>query len=125
MKNDATTAAESANKRTVRSFMETFSRNDQAGVLATLTDDVIWDMPGTYHHQGKDAFRKEMSNPDFEGPCPITLTRLVEESGVVTAEGTVATRRKGGDAMRFAFCDVFEMRGGKIARLISYVQPMK
>ena len=40
---------------------------------------------------------------------------------VVVAEGTVRTARTDGVVMTLAFCDVFEMRGGKIRRLVSYL----
>ena len=39
----------------------------------------------------------------------------------MVAEGTVLTHRKDGAALHLAFCDVFEMQGGKIRRLISYL----
>ena len=49
------------------------------------------------------------------------MTRLTEENEVVVAEGTVRTARTDGVVMTLAFCDVFEMRGGKIRRLVSYL----
>jgi ketosteroid isomerase-like protein len=42
---------------------------------------------------------------------------------VVVAEGVVRTQRKDGVTLILAFCDVFEMRGGKIRRLVSYLMP--
>jgi hypothetical protein len=42
---------------------------------------------------------------------------------VVIAEGTVRTQKRDGAILHIAFCDVFEMRAGKIRRLISYLMP--
>lgn len=44
---------------------------------------------------------------------------------MVVAEGLVRTQRKDGTFLNLAFCDVFEMYGGKIRRLISYLMETK
>lgn len=51
----------------------------------------------------------------------ITVTRMTEEDDVVVAEGFVRTQQTDGMMLNLAFCDVFEMRGGKIRRLVSYL----
>src|SRR4051812_27033784 len=103
-----------SNKKIIEEYMEAFRRGDHARVLATLTDDVVWDLPGAFHLVGKAAFDKEMENPAFEGHPDIKTTRLTEEDDVVVAEGTVRARKKGGEIVDLDFCDVFEMRGGRI-----------
>lgn len=114
-----------ANKRTVENYMEAFGRSDHEQVLACLTDDVEWIIPGAFHLHGKEAFDKEIENAAFVGRPVITVTRLTEENDVVVAEGSVRTQRKDGVVMDLAFCDVFEMHGGKIRRLISYLMATK
>jgi uncharacterized protein len=109
------------NKRTVERYMEGFRRGDHEGILDCLTDDVEWIIPGAFHLSGKKAFDAEIENPAFEGHPEITVTRLTEESDVVVAEGTVIARKKGGERLTLAMCDVFEMRDGKIHRLTSYL----
>ena len=54
----------------------------------------------------------------------IVITRLVEEDDVVVAEGTVRTERTSGEVLELAYCDVFVMRHGTIAKLASYVMTM-
>ena len=39
----------------------------------------------------------------------------------MVTEGSVRTQRRDGTVLNLAFCDVFEMHGGKIRRLISYL----
>lgn len=111
----------SRNKETVERYMEAFSRTDHAAILTCLTDDVEWIMPGFFRLSGKSAFDAEIENDAFVGSPTIEVTRLIEEDDVVVAEGTVRTARKDGGALDAVFCDVFEVRRAKIARLISYV----
>lgn len=109
------------NKKTVELYMETYGRTDHAGILSCLTDDVEWVVPGAFHTHGKDEFDQQIEGVDFAGSPLITVTRLTEENDVVVAEGSVRTQRKDGATIELVFCDVFEMRDGKIARLISYL----
>jgi ketosteroid isomerase-like protein len=111
----------SENTKTVQRYMDAYGRSDHAAVLACLTDDVEWIVPGVFQLSGKTAFDAEIENPAFVGRPAITVTRLTEEHDVVIAEGSVRTTKKEGDVVNIAFCDVFEMQGTKVKRLISYL----
>jgi ketosteroid isomerase-like protein len=115
----------SPNNRVVEKYLDGFRKGDHEQVLSCLTDDVVWDLPGAFHLVGKEAFDKEIENPAFQGRPRITITRTTEENDVVVAEGTVRTQKKTGEFLNLAFADVFEMRGGKISRLISYLMEVK
>jgi uncharacterized protein len=112
----------SRNKATVEEYMAAFRVTDKQRIGATLTDDVTWDLHGVYHHEGKEAFLREVTNDAFQGHPDITVTRLVEEHDVVVAEGKVRAQKKDGSCINLTFCDVFVMRQGKIASLTSYLQ---
>lgn len=111
------------NKRTVDRYMEAFRRGDHEAVLSCLTDDVEWEIPGLFLVRGKDAFDGHIEDEGFTGRPAIVVTRMTEENGVVAAEGTVRTQRTDGTIVNLAFCDLFEMRDGKIRRLVSYLVP--
>ena len=113
------------NKRTVEEYMEGFRRSDHARILACLTDDVEWEIPGVFRLTGKEAFDREIENAEFEGSPAITVERVTEENDVVIAEGSVLTRRTDGDVLQLRFCDVFEMQDGRIKCLISYLMEVK
>lgn len=113
------------NKQTIERYIDGFNKLDHAQVLDRLTDDVEWVMPGFFHHVGKEAFDKEIENPAFEGTPVIALTRMTEENDVVIAEGTVLATKKGGEKLPLVFCDVFEMRGGKIRKLVGFIAERK
>ena len=114
----------SANKETVRRYMEAFAQWDHAAVLACLTDDVEWVVPGAFHLVGRDAFDREIEGRGAAGPPEITVTRMVEEDEVVVAEGTVRSALKDGSALSLVFCDVLLMRNGQIRHLTSYLMPL-
>jgi ketosteroid isomerase-like protein len=101
--------------------MDSFKELDHGKILSCLTDDVVWDMPGFFHHEGKEAFDKEIENDAFTGKPDIKVTRMIEEGNIVVAEGSVKASLKDGQPFDAMFCDVFEFRGEKISRLISYV----
>jgi uncharacterized protein len=114
-----------ANKQTVRRYMDAFGRSDHAAVLGCLTDDVEWEIPGVFHVRGREAFDKEIENEAFVGRPAITVSRMTEENDVVVAEGSVRAQRSDGSPLSLRYCDVFVMRGEKIRELISYLMELK
>ena len=116
---------ESKRKAVVETYFDGFRRSDHAQILACLTDDVAWDLPGYTHLTGKDAFDREIENDEFVGSPTLTVDRLIEEDGTVVAIGNGETTHKSGERRRFAFCDVFTFAGDKIERVESYLVPLK
>lgn len=114
----------SPNKKTVQQYIDGFNATDHAMILDCLTDDVVWVMPGTYHHEGKSAFDNEIENPNFTGTPVIKIFKMIEENDVVVAEGHVTCSFKNGDILEAVFCDVFEMHSGKIKKLTSYLMQL-
>jgi uncharacterized protein len=113
------------NKATVERYMDGFNEGNRAKILACLTDDVVWDMPGGFHLEGKKAFEQEIQNPAFVGRPKVGVSRVVEADDVVVAEGRVQAMRKQGGLLNAVFCDVFVMRNGKIQQLTSYLVEVK
>lgn len=109
------------NKQTINQYMEAFRISNHQRVLACLTDDVVWEMPGMYQHVGKESFDKEIENDNFVGSPTIQVLKMVEENDIVIAEGAVQGSMKNGNILDALFCDVFEMEIGKIKRLTSYL----
>lgn len=104
--------------------MQGFRDNDHRAILACLTDDVEWLVPGAFHARGKAAFDREIEGDSFLRPPTIEVTRMLETADVVFAEGFVRTERADGILLDLAMCDVFEMRDGLIRRLTSYLMPV-
>jgi ketosteroid isomerase-like protein len=110
-----------SNKKVVEMYMDGFRATDHAKILSCLADDVVWDMPGFFYHEGKEAFDKEIENPNADGHPDIHITRLVEEGNIVVAEGTVKAKMKDGTMLDAVFCDVFHFSGDKISKLTTYL----
>lgn len=115
----------SDNKRLVDEYFDGFRVGDHARILACLTDDVEWELPGAFHLRGKEAFYKQIENDAFIGRPTLDVTRMVEEGQVVVAEGTVRSKWRDGRPFFARFCDVFTFRGGRIAKLVTYINEVK
>lgn len=111
-------------KPLIEEYLAAFRASDTTRVLACLADDVVWDVPGQARFEGKAAFGAQILDPRFEPNPDIRVEKMVEEGDVVIAEGTVRTVSRFGEVYRLAFCDVFEIRGGKIGRLVSYLSTL-
>jgi ketosteroid isomerase-like protein len=111
----------SAKKSLVETYFEGFRTSDHTAILSLLTEDVVWDLPGFRHLEGKDAFDGEIENPAFEGSPKLTIDRLVEEGETVVAIGIGEGRHRETGPFRFAYCDVFTFRGDLISRVESYL----
>lgn len=109
------------NKETIERYIEGFRRTDHPMILSCLTDDVEWDIPGFFRITGKEAFDGQIENDAFVGKPTLEIQRLTEENDVVVAEGSVKSQKKDGSMLHAVFCDVFEMRDGKIMKLTSHL----
>ena len=107
----------------VDTYFEGFRRSDHGMVLASLTDDVIWDLPGCKHLSGKQAFDHEIENAESAG-SPTLVDRLLEDGEAVVALGNGTGTRQDGTVHSFAFCTVFTFAHDKIRRVESYLVPL-
>lgn len=111
-------------KDLVAAYFEGFRRTDHAMILACLTDDVVWDLPGYRHLEGKAAFDGEIEGEGFTGSPQLQIDRMIEEGESVVAVGTGQGTLVNGEPFRFAYCDVFTFRGDLIQRVESYLVPL-
>lgn len=111
----------SIQKKIVARYMDSFRTSNHKEILSCLADDVVWEMPGYFLHRGKEAFDKEIANPNADGHPDIQMARLIEEGNIVVAEGSVTARMKDGSMLDGVFCDVFHFTNEKISKLTSYV----
>lgn len=111
-------------QQTVDRYMDGFRRSDHAAILACLTDDVVWHIPGVRTTRGKDEFDSEIENPAFEGSPELTVERTIEAGDVVVVTGTGKGRIRERGPFAFAYSDLFTFRGDLIARVDSYIVPL-
>ncbi len=106
-------------------YMDGFRRSDKPAILALLTDDVAWDLPGFRHLRGKAAFEGEIVNPQFEQNPTLVVDRKIEQDDTVVCIGQGAGRMTDGTDFRFAFSDVITFRHDLICRVESFIVPLQ
>ncbi|WP_236540204.1 nuclear transport factor 2 family protein [Spiractinospora alimapuensis] len=109
----------------MRRYIDGFTRSDHQQILDCLTDDIQWTVFGMFRISGKEAYDREIENPDFTGSPTLTIVRLVEEDDVVMAELTGEVRRADGTVMRMAMGEVFVMEDAKIKERRAFVVELK
>lgn len=109
------------NKSVLEQANAAVTRGDYEGFLSFCTDDTLWTFVGDRVLRGKDDVRRWMAEAYSQGPPELTVEHLIAEGEFLTAVGVVTTRGEDGKATRFAYCDVWRSRDGKLAELRAFV----
>ncbi|HYE17417.1 MAG TPA: nuclear transport factor 2 family protein [Tepidisphaeraceae bacterium] len=96
------------------------STGDYEGFLSHCTDDVVWDFVGDRVLGGKAAVRAYMRATYVEPPR-FRVDRLIAEGEYVTAVGEIELPDDAGKLVRYAYCDVWRVRDGRLAELRAFV----
>jgi ketosteroid isomerase-like protein len=110
-----------SNKEIIRIVNRAFEEGDADKILSYVADDVRWDVMGHSVAIGKEAYRKEIHNENFEGKPVITVKNEIEEGDLLAVEGTVQAKFKGGAGFNAFFFDFYRLENGKIKEMRSYV----
>lgn len=95
-------------------------QGNNEGFLAYCTDDTQWTFVGDKTLQGKEAVRQWMATT-YQEPPLFELENLIAEGDFVTALGNISMKDEEGKMARYAYCDVWRFRDGKIAELKAFV----
>lgn len=109
------------NKEIIREVNEGFAEGNNEKILKHVADDVTWEMPGVFHHTGKEAFEKEISNEMSDGYPTIIHKNEISEGDMVAVEGHVTCKLKNGGMLDASFFDFYRLENGKIKEMRSYV----
>ncbi len=109
-----------SNKTILQKANAALVAGDYEGFLSYCTDDTEWTFVGEQTLRGKAAVRKWMATA-YKKPPIFLVKRLVAEDDFVTALGTITLPEKGGQAVDYAYCDVWRFRDGKMAELTAFV----
>lgn len=96
------------------------SAGDYEGFLAHCTDDVVWEFVGDRTLTGKAAVRAYMRETYVEPPR-LHVERMIADVEFVIALGEIDLPDASGRAVRWAYCDVWRLREGKLAALKAFV----
>ena len=112
-------------KDRIHTYFDGFRESDHAKILALLTDDVIWDIYGHQHLEGKAAFDGEIENDAFVGSPELTIVRLIEEGDTIAVPHVGTGELRDGGQFHFAATTIFTFDGDLIAHVESYVVPIQ
>jgi uncharacterized protein len=108
------------NKEIVRKVDAAFGESNLEGFLEHCNEKIIWTIPGDRVVEGKEGIRQFMSEMKGTEPPKITNANTIAEGDLVAANGEM-TMKEGGNAVQYAYCDVYRFEGDKIIELKSYV----
>ena len=109
-----------ANKQIVEQVNTAFQQGNNEGFLSLCTEDVRWNMIGDNIPAGKEAIRKFLENGPAEPPR-FSVKNMIAEGSIVMCNGDVTMKNAVNENEEYAYCDVYEIRDGKVAVLTSYV----
>ena len=108
------------NKEIIEKVNAAFTENNMEGFLSFCAEDVEWGMVGDKTFEGKQAIREFMSSHSGDAP-EFTVDRMIAEGDTVVCYGEMTMKDKGGEALPYSYCDIYDFRNGEIARLQSFI----
>ena len=105
-----------------KKLVETYLKAARSVSGALMTDDVEWvewvdGVPPTGSvNRGKAAV---LGNPG-DDTLRNEITRMTEEGNVVVVEGICHVTKKDGCSLKVRFCNIFELKDGKVKRQDSF-----
>lgn len=107
------------NKTVLEKANAAISAGDHEGFLACCTDDTEWNFIGDRVLRGKEAVRQYMLDAYAEPP-KFRVDELIGEGEFVTAVGRISLKEDG-QWNDYDYCDVWQLRDGKLDRLRAFV----
>jgi uncharacterized protein len=113
------------NKNIVNEVNEAFANNRVEDFLKHCSNDVVWRMIGEKTTNGIDEIREWMSQMEGTEPPKFTIDEIIAEGESVVCRGDMTMKDKEGVEGKYAYCDFYRFKNGKIAQLDSYVIQLK
>lgn len=96
------------------------SQGDHEGFLLFCTDDTTWTFVGDRTLGGKQAVREWMATT-YKEPPRFEVHRMLADGDFLSALGEITLKDEAGKSTRYAYCDVWRFREGKLAELQAFV----
>ncbi len=109
------------NIEVVREINRGFAIGDPELILSHLAEDVVWMMYGGFHTNGKEEYRKMIHNEEMDPNATLTISNEMEDGNRIVMEGFLECKRIAGGKFEGWFADFYEMEGGKVKEMRSYV----
>lgn len=93
---------------------------DFEGFLKFCTADMRWTFVGDRTITGKEAVRQWMAAA-YKEPPKFKVQHMIAEGDFVSALGEITLKDDDGESTRYAYCDVWRFRDGRMAELHAFV----
>lgn len=113
------------NKQVVKKYMETMCTGDFDALMDVMTEDATWTVPGDLAVSGEHP-KLEMKQileamaTKFASPVVWEATGMIGEGDKVAAECLSSIDTSDGKEYRNRYHILFQIRDGKIAKLVEY-----
>lgn len=101
-------------------IVEAFDNNDIEAILSHVTDDIEWQMIGDQGIQGKENLRKFFSDHADMKIISCTKDYVIIEGDRGSVSGNVQCSNGKGQDFDLYYCDIYELKNGKVNKMISY-----
>ena len=108
------------NKYTLSLANQAIESGDYETFLSLCTEDTHWDFVGERTLVGKDAVR-DYFREVYHVPPVFDVRQVFAEGDHVMAMGNIRLADSNGVEVEYEYCDVWELRGGKLHGLKAYV----
>ena len=109
----------SPEKALLRDFISAFAHADVDGILAPMSDDIVWNLVGDAVIEGKENVRELLESMENAGTSDLVIESIITHGRDAAVNGVI--RSNSGQA--HAFCDVVQFdsaAGMKIKIMTSY-----
>ena len=108
------------NKQILEQANAAVAAGDYEGFLSYCTEDTEWNFIGQQVLKGKEAVRSYMLETYIEPP-KFEVSKLISEDNFVIAMGKISLKDEQGASTEYDYCDVWQLKDGKLHKLKAYV----
>lgn len=108
-----------SNKEILLQANQAFSQGDYETYLTYFTPDTKWVYVGERIISGKEQLRRYLPTA-YEG-ATFTSDQYIEQGNYLTVLGKIRLKQQDGSLVDYAYCDVWQLRDGKLAELHAFV----
>lgn len=108
-----------SNRSILEAANSAIKEGDFDGFLSHCAEDIHWDMVGDELIEGKTAVKRWMERT-YVNPPKFSAENFISEDNRLAVFGKIEITDKNGASTHFRYCDVWQIRDGKLADLKAY-----
>jgi uncharacterized protein len=113
------------NKSVIQAVIDAFDNNSPEDLYPLITDDFQWDMKGDQLISGKENLRKMFSMGKDIQMVSSTKDHIIIDGDTAAVDGKVDMKHPDGRIEHMNYCDIYELEGGKVKKMVTYMTKPK